>query len=100
VAARPAHWQAVWDLSAQEAAGNAAHGPAAFVDTRGSYVATEKQLVALPGAEQSRRGWASAKITRSSAKRAYFDVGVLAAARRFLRPLQHPIHLVEVEIAE
>ena len=51
MAARPAHWQAVWDLSAQEAAGNAAHGPAAFVDTRGSCVATEKQLVALPGSE-------------------------------------------------
>ena len=27
------------------------HGPAVFVDTRGCYVATDKQLVALPGAE-------------------------------------------------
>jgi hypothetical protein len=50
VAARPAHWQAVWELSAQEAAGNVAHGPAVFVNTRGSHVATEK-LVALLGAE-------------------------------------------------
>ena len=41
----------VWELSAQEAAGNVAHGPAVFVNTRGSYVATEKQLVALLGAE-------------------------------------------------
>jgi mannose-1-phosphate guanylyltransferase/mannose-6-phosphate isomerase len=44
-------WQAVWELSAHEAAENAAHGPAVFVDTRGSYVATEKQLVALLGVE-------------------------------------------------
>src|ERR1700745_3608238 len=28
------------------------------------------------------------------------DVGVLAGARSLLRPLQHPIHLIEVEIAE
>jgi len=42
-------WQAVWELSAHEAAGNAAHGPAVFIDTRGSYVATDRQLVALLG---------------------------------------------------
>jgi mannose-1-phosphate guanylyltransferase/mannose-6-phosphate isomerase len=42
-------WQAVWELSAHEAADNAAHGPAVFVDTRGSYVATDRQLVALLG---------------------------------------------------
>src|ERR1700694_3608804 len=28
------------------------------------------------------------------------DVGVLAAARHLLRPLEHPVHLGEVEIAE
>src|SRR5246127_3348261 len=28
------------------------------------------------------------------------DEGVLAGARSLLRPLQHPIHLIEVEIAE
>ena len=42
-------WQAVWELSAHEAADNAAHGPALFVDMRGSYVATDKQLVTLLG---------------------------------------------------
>jgi len=42
-------WQAVWELSERDAADNAAQGPAVFVDTRGSYVATEKQLVALLG---------------------------------------------------
>jgi mannose-6-phosphate isomerase-like protein (cupin superfamily) len=42
-------WQAVWELSAHEAAENAAHGPAVFVDARGSYVATDRQLVALLG---------------------------------------------------
>jgi len=42
-------WQAVWELSERDAADNAAQGPAVFVDTRGSYVAAEKQLVALLG---------------------------------------------------
>ena len=42
-------WQAVWELSAHDAAGNAAQGTAVFVDTRGSYVASDKQLVALLG---------------------------------------------------
>ena len=35
-------WQAVWELSERDAAGNAAHGTAVFVDTRGSYVAERK----------------------------------------------------------
>jgi len=42
-------WQAVWELSDHDAAGNAAHGKAVFVDSRGAYVASEKQLVALLG---------------------------------------------------
>jgi mannose-1-phosphate guanylyltransferase/mannose-6-phosphate isomerase len=42
-------WHAVWELSQKDAAGNAAQGDAVFVDTRGSYVAGEKQLVALLG---------------------------------------------------
>ena len=42
-------WQAVWELSERNAEGNAAQGRAVFVDTRGSYVAGEKQLVALLG---------------------------------------------------
>jgi mannose-1-phosphate guanylyltransferase/mannose-6-phosphate isomerase len=42
-------WQAVWELSERDAAGNAAQGRAVFVDTRGSYVASEKQLVAVLG---------------------------------------------------
>jgi len=42
-------WQAVWELSAPDADGNAAQGKAVFVDTRGSYVAAEKQLVAVYG---------------------------------------------------
>jgi mannose-1-phosphate guanylyltransferase / mannose-6-phosphate isomerase len=44
-------WQAVWELSERDAAGNAAHGAAVFVDARGSYVASEKQLVALLGVD-------------------------------------------------
>jgi len=44
-------WQTVWELSARDAAGNAAQGPAVFVDTGGSYVASEKQLIALLGLE-------------------------------------------------
>jgi mannose-1-phosphate guanylyltransferase/mannose-6-phosphate isomerase len=42
-------WQAVWELSERDAFGNAAHGSAVFVDTRDSYVSSEKQLVALLG---------------------------------------------------
>src|ERR1700722_13544728 len=44
-------WQGVWELTERDSSGNAAHGPAVFVDTRGSYVASEKRLVALSGVE-------------------------------------------------
>jgi mannose-1-phosphate guanylyltransferase / mannose-6-phosphate isomerase len=44
-------WQAVWDLSARDPAGNAAHGSAVFVDARDSYVSSDKQLVALLGVD-------------------------------------------------
>jgi len=44
-------WQAVWELSAHDCADNAVQGAAVFVDARGSYVASEKQLVALLGVE-------------------------------------------------
>jgi mannose-1-phosphate guanylyltransferase / mannose-6-phosphate isomerase len=42
-------WQAVWELSARDAAQNAAHGSAYFVDSSGCYVAADRQLVALLG---------------------------------------------------
>jgi mannose-1-phosphate guanylyltransferase / mannose-6-phosphate isomerase len=44
-------WHGVWELSEHDSSGNAAHGAAVFVDTRGSYVASEKQVVALSGVE-------------------------------------------------
>jgi mannose-1-phosphate guanylyltransferase/mannose-6-phosphate isomerase len=44
-------WQAVWELSERDAAGNAAQGRAVFVDARSSYIASEKQLVALLGVD-------------------------------------------------
>ena len=44
-------WQAVWELSARDAAENAAHGSAFFVDAKGCYVDSEKQLVAVFGLE-------------------------------------------------
>jgi mannose-1-phosphate guanylyltransferase/mannose-6-phosphate isomerase len=44
-------WQAVWDLSERDTDGNAVRGRAVFVDTYGSYVASEKQHVALLGVE-------------------------------------------------
>jgi mannose-1-phosphate guanylyltransferase / mannose-6-phosphate isomerase len=44
-------WQTVWQLSAPDAAGNAASGPAVFVDASGSYIASDRQLVALLGLE-------------------------------------------------
>ena len=42
-------WHMVWELSARDADGNAAQGSAVFINARGSYVAAEKQLVALSG---------------------------------------------------
>ena len=44
-------WQAVWELTQRDVNANAAQGPAVFLDARGSYVATERQLVALYGVE-------------------------------------------------
>jgi mannose-1-phosphate guanylyltransferase / mannose-6-phosphate isomerase len=48
-------WQAVWELSSRDALGNSAHGPdggsIVFVDSRGSYVSSDKQLVAMFGVE-------------------------------------------------
>jgi mannose-1-phosphate guanylyltransferase/mannose-1-phosphate guanylyltransferase/mannose-6-phosphate isomerase len=44
-------WQAVWELSDRDALGNSAQGSVVFVDTRGSYVTSDKQLVALFGVE-------------------------------------------------
>jgi mannose-1-phosphate guanylyltransferase/mannose-6-phosphate isomerase len=42
-------WQSVWELSPRDANGNAVRGMAVFIDAHGSYVAAEKQLVALSG---------------------------------------------------
>jgi len=44
-------WQAVWELSDRDALGNSGHGSVVFVDSRGSYVTTDKQLVALFGVD-------------------------------------------------
>ncbi len=46
-------WQAVWELSERDALGNSGHGTGAvvFVDSRGSYVTSDKQLVALFGVD-------------------------------------------------
>ncbi len=42
-------WQAVWDLTPRDASGNAVRGEGVFVDATGSYVASDKALVALLG---------------------------------------------------
>jgi mannose-1-phosphate guanylyltransferase / mannose-6-phosphate isomerase len=44
-------WQAVWELSGRDALDNCGHGSVVFVDARGSYVMSDKQLVALSGVE-------------------------------------------------
>jgi mannose-1-phosphate guanylyltransferase/mannose-1-phosphate guanylyltransferase/mannose-6-phosphate isomerase len=44
-------WQAVWELSHRDALGNSGSPSVVFVDSRGSYVSSEKQLVALFGVE-------------------------------------------------
>ena len=40
-------WQAVWELSSRDALDNVGHGSVVFVDSRSSYVMSDKQLVAL-----------------------------------------------------
>ena len=44
-------WQAVWELARRDSSGNAARGEALFLDTRGSYAASDRALVALLGVE-------------------------------------------------
>ena len=44
-------WQAVWELSGRDTLRNSGQGPAVFVDSHGSYVMSDKQLVALYGVE-------------------------------------------------
>ena len=44
-------WQAVWELSDRNTLDNFGQGSVAFVDSRGSYVMSDKQLVALFGVE-------------------------------------------------
>jgi mannose-1-phosphate guanylyltransferase/mannose-6-phosphate isomerase len=44
-------WQAVWELAVRDAAGNASQGRAVFVESKNSYAASEKPLVAMFGVE-------------------------------------------------
>jgi len=44
-------WAAVWELSSRDALGNSSQGAVVFVDSRGCYVTSDKQLVALFGVE-------------------------------------------------
>jgi mannose-1-phosphate guanylyltransferase / mannose-6-phosphate isomerase len=44
-------WQAVWELSDRDKLDNFGHGSVVFVDSRGSYVMSDKHLVALFGVE-------------------------------------------------
>ncbi len=44
-------WNAVWELSQRDHAGNAAHGNAVFIESGNSYAATDKALIALFGVD-------------------------------------------------
>ena len=44
-------WHALWKLLPKDAAQNSQHGPAVFVDTRGSHVDSDKAVVALFGVD-------------------------------------------------
>jgi mannose-1-phosphate guanylyltransferase/mannose-6-phosphate isomerase len=44
-------WQAVWELSDRDKLDNFGHGSVVFVDSRGSYVMSDKHLVALFGVD-------------------------------------------------
>jgi mannose-1-phosphate guanylyltransferase / mannose-6-phosphate isomerase len=42
-------WNALWEVSEQDKAGNAGQGPALMLETEGTYVSSEEQLVATLG---------------------------------------------------
>lgn len=44
-------WNSVWELSKQDSHGNASQGRSVFQDVRGSYVSSDKALIALLGVE-------------------------------------------------
>ena len=44
-------WHAVWEIAQKDAVGNAVHGNVLLVDSRGSYVSSDKAMVALLGVE-------------------------------------------------
>jgi mannose-1-phosphate guanylyltransferase / mannose-6-phosphate isomerase len=44
-------WHAVWEIAQKDAAGNAVRGNVVFVDSRDSYVSSDKALVALLGVD-------------------------------------------------
>jgi mannose-1-phosphate guanylyltransferase/mannose-6-phosphate isomerase len=44
-------WQAVWELTPRDSARNSGQGAVEFVDTRGCYASTDRQLLALFGVE-------------------------------------------------
>lgn len=44
-------WNAVWELSSRDAQGNAAQGPAVFVESKNSYVSSDNALVSLCGVD-------------------------------------------------
>jgi mannose-1-phosphate guanylyltransferase / mannose-6-phosphate isomerase len=44
-------WQAVWELSGRDELGNSSQGSVVVVDSRGSYVTTDRQVVALFGVD-------------------------------------------------
>ena len=44
-------WLSVWELTGRDSSGNAARGPAVFVNSRNCYASSDKQLIALHGLE-------------------------------------------------
>jgi mannose-1-phosphate guanylyltransferase/mannose-6-phosphate isomerase len=44
-------WNAVWELSSRDAQGNAAQGPAVFVESNNSYASTDSALISMFGVD-------------------------------------------------
>lgn len=85
-------WASLWELSEQDAAGNGTHGDALLIDTTGSYVHSERGLVATLGVKDLivvNTPDAVLVVDRNQSQK----VGALVAALRRSGRREHEQHL-------
>jgi mannose-1-phosphate guanylyltransferase/mannose-6-phosphate isomerase len=85
-------WSALWELSAQDKDGNAAHGDAVLEDTRGCYVLSERSLVATMGVSDLVIVDTPDALLVADRTRAQ-DVGKLVAKLKASRRTEHESHV-------